>query len=136
MRLEGWDARLNSLIESARPKVLEFGTWDCFKLTCAVIEALTGVDRWPEFAYRTRREAIAKLRKHGDFLPAFDWFFGSPHTHWKHARRGDIACGTESGRSIWRPFGVVVGADIVFLGKKRGITFAPINAATCVWRVG
>lgn len=137
MRLQGWESRLNAVVEHARSESIELGRWDCFKLTCEVIEALTGVDRWTEeTAYRTRHEALSKMRDHGGFMQTFEKFFGAPPTHWKLARRGDIACGQERGRSAWRPFGVVVGSDVVFLGRTRGIVLAPIYLSSCIWRVG
>jgi hypothetical protein len=75
----------------ARPYVL--GEHDCFRVACRVVEALTGVDRWPLFAgYATKREALAKIAAFGStFEHAGDWFFGaSSRTLVSHAQRGDI----------------------------------------------
>ena len=92
-RTEGWELRLQSVIDAARERPYILGEHDCFRLTCRVIEALTGVDRWPEFAgYKTKREALAKLAQFGSsFESAGDWFFAVERSGIPRARRGDIA---------------------------------------------
>lgn len=92
-RLEGWEDRLLAVVTRAREEAYELGRFDCFRLACLVIEALTGIDRWPEFdgQYSTKREALAMLAAHGsNFTEAGNWFFGGEPVSWKLARRGDI----------------------------------------------
>lgn len=121
------------VIEAARARPYQLGEHDCFRVACQVIEALTGIDRWPEFfGYRTRREAMAKLAHYGStFEKAGDWFFGVPHTDWKRAQRGDIACVEDGDKHL----GVVLGHEIAFLSDS-GLVFLPLTCATCVWHVG
>jgi hypothetical protein len=129
-----------ALIEANRATPFQWGVHDCMRFACRVIEALTGVNRWPEIAgYRTRREASELLVRYGatDFVDAGDRFFNVPHTVWKRAHRGDIACGDPrgSGRSAWYPLGVVLGYEIAFLSTETGFRFAPLAHATCVWPI-
>lgn len=135
MRLDGWEDRLVELIDWARSREYELGEHDCFRFACKVIEALTGIDRWPEFAgYKTRREAMLKLAQYGSsFEAAGDWFFGSPRVEWKWARRGDIiAFATVDGG---KHLGICLGADSCGL-MDSGLIFFPTAQATCAWRVG
>lgn len=135
MRLDGWDARLAALIADARARPYVLGEHDCFRLACAVVAALTGVDRWPEFrGYRTKREAVVQLARHGSsFEAAGDWFFADARTHWRRGRRGDIACvQTADGE---KHLGVVYGGRVALLAPD-GLIWVPLEAAICVWRVG
>lgn len=135
MRLEGWEGRLAGVIEAARLEPYELGVHDCFKVACAALEALSGIDRWPEFAgrYRTRREALALIAKRGrTFELAFDWFFGSPHVCTAQAQRGDIcAVGTPDGE---KHLGVCLGADTAFL-EDQGLVRVPTLTCLCCWRL-
>ena len=135
VRLEGWDTRLWPIIEAARVKPYVLGEHDCFRLACATVEALTGIDRWPEFAgYTTRRAALAKLAAHGsNFEEAGDWFFESPSVDVRMARRGDICCiETVDGE---KHLGVCLGRDTALLGPD-GLTFFATLICRCVWRIG
>lgn len=136
VRLEGWESRLAGVLEWARGRSYQLGEHDCFRVTCRVVEALTGVDRWPQFAgrYSTRRESLALLKQYGSsFDAAFDWFFGVPHESWRMARRGDIVkCVDETGEAH---LGVCTGGEIAVL-REHGLTFEPLPAAHHCWRVG
>jgi len=155
-RLDGWESRLNAIIEAARNTPYELGTHDCFRVVCSVIEALTGVNRWPEFSgYRTKREALrqialvarrapasphaSRLTPH-EFESAGDWFFGGPRVDLKLARRGDVvAVQTADGE---KHLGVHLG-DRVALMAPAGLLFLPLAGPfktdcrlLCAWRVG
>lgn len=136
VRLEGWESRLAAAIEWARARPYVLGQHDCFRVACRVLEALTGVDRWPEWAgrYSTKDEALALLAQHGSsFNAAFDWFFGVAHENPRLARRGDIVkCVDETGEAH---LGVCVGPEVAVL-RESGLAFAPLAAAHCCWRVG
>jgi hypothetical protein len=135
VRREGWERRLLAVIEAARAKPYALGEHDCFRLACQTVEALTGVDRWPEFAgYRTRREAMRKLAEHGStFEAAGDWFFGAPRVDVRLARRGDICCvQTVDGE---KHLGVCLGAEVALLGPE-GLAYTPLLTCRCAWRVG
>lgn len=134
-RLEGWEQRLLAIIEDARARPYVLGEHDCFRLACRVIEALTGVDRWPSFAgYTTKREALQRLAQHGSsFEAAGDWFFGAPRVDIKLARRGDIlALQDEVGE---KHLAVCLGHQLACM-RDDGLLFLKVSAAHCAWRVG
>ncbi len=135
-RIEGWELRLPLVIEAARNETYELGRHDCFRVACLAVVALTGVDRWPEFAgrYATKREALALLARHGStFEAAFDWFFGGPHVDVKQARRGDIvALATSDGE---KHLGVCIGSRVAFLAET-GLLFVPLTGCLCAWLIG
>lgn len=134
MRIQGWEGRLNAVIDDARARPYVLGEHDCFRVACRVVEALTGVDRWPDFAgYTTKREALAKIAAHGrSFEAAGDWFFGE-RIALNFARRGDIAAlGKLYGE---KPLGVVMGRHL-YVMCELGLTAVPLREAHCAWRVG
>jgi len=135
MRLEGWEKRLFAVIDEARAKPYALGEHDCFRVACKTVEALTGVDRWPEFAgYKTRREAMRKLAKHGaTFEAAGDWFFGGESVEVRFARRGDICCVQSVDGE--KHLGVCLGAEVVLLAPE-GLIATPLPSCRCAWRVG
>ena len=135
MRNEGWESRLNEVIDAARGKPYQLGIHDCFKVSCQVIEALTGVDRWPEFEgrYTDYKSALALLAQHGSsFEEAFDWFFQTPRISVKLARRGDICAFAAGG---YKHLGVNLGRRTTFLAPK-GLLFVPTEKCLCAWAVG
>lgn len=135
-RVEGWETRLAEVFEWARSRPYVLGSHDCFRVTCRTVQALTGVDRWPEFEgrYTTKRESLALLARYGSsFEAAFDWFFGVQRENPRLARRGDIVkCVDETGEAH---LGVCCGAEVAVL-REHGLSFAPLEAAHCCWRVG
>lgn len=139
-RLEGWERRYQAVLDAARDTPYELGVHDCFRVACAVVEALTGVDRWPQWAgrYATKREALELLARHGgSFEAAFDWFFGVDHEPPRFARRGDIVALAEpdSFSRSEKHLGVCTGADAAFT-LERGLAFVPVKACICCWRIG
>ena len=135
MRLEGWEQRLDSVISAQRTKTYELGKEDCFRLACRVVECLTGIDRWPEFAgYKTRDEAIRAIAKHGSsFEEAGDWFFSAERVSTGLARRGDIvAMQTQDGE---KHLAVCLGSRCAGYGPD-GLMFFPTSLGLCAWRVG
>ena len=133
-RLQGWEARLAAVIEAARTKAYAIGEHDCFRLACAAIEALTGENRWPEFAgkYASRREAMRLLARYGsNFDAAGDWFFGGTRVPMARARRGDIAKYLD----VEPHLGIVTGSQVAVLAD-RGLISVPLSACEHCWRVG
>jgi uncharacterized protein DUF6950 len=137
MRLEGWEGRLVAAIEAARARPYELGAWDCFRFACSCVEALTGVNRWGEFAgrYRSRRESLALIAEHGStFEAAFDWFFSAQAVDVRAAQRGDIVA--YRGPDGEKHLGVVTldGTQAALLGPE-GLAFVPVLTCLCAWRV-
>lgn len=135
-RLEGWEARLLAVVEAARARPYVLGEHDCFRFACAAVEALTGVDRWPQWQgrYATKREALALLARHGaSFEAAFDWFFGTARVDPRLARRGDVlAIEDEAGE---KHLAVCLGVEAAGL-TDSGLVFVPTLSCLCAWRVG
>jgi hypothetical protein len=136
-RVAGWEGRLDALLERARYEPYVLGEWDCFRLTCAVLEALTGVDRWPEFrGYRTKREALSAMARFGgSFEDAGDRFFGAPRVTVACARRGDIVALRDAAGA--KHLCVCVGVDVAGL-REDGLEFVRLSSPDliCAWRVG
>lgn len=136
-RLEGWETRLNAVIESARNVPYQLGSHDCLRVACAAVEALIGVDHWPKFAgrYRSRREAMLVIGQYGRSLgAAVIRILDAPAESMRLARRGDIALyRDEEGEHL----GVCVGRSVAVLGPD-GLVFVPLLDAglQCCWRVG
>jgi len=127
---------LNAVIDAARARPYVLGVHDCFRLACAVMEALTGVDRWPEFSgYKTKREALAKLARYGhSFEAAGDWFFGAPRLPVAQAQRGDIVAARDPLGE--KHLGVCVGARVCLL-LEAGLVMVALDSPLllCAWRV-
>ncbi len=136
MRLQGWEARLAGVIEDARTRPYVLGEHDCFRVACLSVQALTGVDRWAEFAgrYRTRREALRLIAQHGSsFEACFDRVLDAPRVGVRLARAGDIVgLQTMDGE---KHLGVENGGQTAFLAE-HGLLFVPTLTCLCAWRVG
>lgn len=134
-RLEGWEQKLDRLLEEARRQPYRLGEHDCFRLTSRVVEALTGIDLWPRFrGYRTRRQALATIARCGPtFETAGDFVFGSPRVDWRALRRGDIAAFQTS--DGYKHLAICNGRTLAVL-VESGLEFPPTSAALCGWRVG
>jgi hypothetical protein len=135
-RREGWEGRLAAVLEDARGRSYVLGEHDCFRLACAAVEALTGVDLWAAWAgrYRTRREALALLASYGGtFTGAFSRLFGAAPEPIALARRGDIAEYQDPRGE--RHLGVVNGARVVLL-LAAGVEGIPRSACRHAWRIG
>ncbi len=145
-RLEGWESRLVAVIEAARARSYALGEYDCFRLACAAVAALTGVDLWPAWAgrYRTRREALRLLVEFAGpghsaaamplFSAAFTRLFCAARESPRRARRGDILEYVDSA-SGEQHLGVCVGACAAVPGE-HGLLFVPLSQCAGVWRIG
>jgi hypothetical protein len=133
--MQGWESRLAALVESVRARPYALGEHDCFRFACGAVEAMTGEDRWPEFAgrYSTKREALVLLATYGrTFEDAFTWFFRTQPVKPALARRGDVLAFEEDGE---KHLGVCLGARTAGLGED-GLLFVRTLACTCAWRIG
>lgn len=142
-RRDGWEARLADVIERARAKSYVLGEHDCFRVACAAVEALTGVDLWPQWAgrYRTRREAADLIARYAWkagagrgadlFTAAFSRLFGTEPVPVKLARRGDILEYVDREPHL----AVCMGRAAAALGE-RGLRFVPVENCRHAWRIG
>lgn len=134
MRREGWETRLAAVIADAQDQPYVLGTHDCLRVALRTVEALTGVDRWAEFAgYTTKREALATIARFGsNFEAAISWFFGAEPVDVRMARRGDI-CLVETTDGE-KHLGVCLGRDTALLAPDGLIYLATLHCK-CAWRV-
>lgn len=135
-RLEGWELRLAEVLEAARGQPYALGGHDCFRLACAVVHALTGVDRWPEWAgrYSTKRQALVLLARYGGtFDGAGDKFFGVAGVEPARARRGDILKYVDPDGEAH--LGVKNCSMVAVLGEK-GLGYVPLEYCTRCWPIG
>ena len=149
-RLVGWEKRLEEVFREAQGWTYELGERDCFRFTCRAVEALTGVDRWPEFAgcYRTRRQALRLLARYAghqspvtshqslNFEAAGDWFFASERISPRMARRGD-AVALKDPANDERHLGIVRDHRILFM-LDTGLAPLPVSCPdlVCAWGIG
>ena len=72
VRIDGWESRLAGVIESAANTPYALGVHDCLRIACAAEAALTGVDRWPQWAgrYATRADCYRLLREYAGRQPS------------------------------------------------------------------
>lgn len=135
MRRQGWEVRLAEVIEAARERPYELGVHDCFRVACQAVLALTGEDLWSRFSgYRTKREALAYIARHGrSFDACFDHVFGVTSRDARMARRGDLLKFVdELGEAH---LGVCVGSEVAVL-LETGLGFVPRAACERCWRIG
>lgn len=134
-RLEGWEGRLVAVVEAARQQPYVLGAHDCFKFTCDAVEALTGENRWAQFAgYTTKRQALAMLARYGSsFEAAFTWFFASPTMPVLRAQRGDALQYVDAEGE--HHLGICLGADAAVLAPD-GLRFIPVTRCARAWKVG
>lgn len=136
-RLQGWEARLATVLEAARHQPYALGEHDCLRLACQSVEALTGVDHWPRFAgYTTQREALRTIARIAATLgEAVTAVLRVEPSRIRMAQRGDIALYRDvTGQDH---LGVVVGSNVAVL-REDGIQMLPLldNGLLCAWRVG
>lgn len=136
-RTSGWEQRFADVIEAARHRLYALGQWDCLRLACEDVAALTGVDFWPRFAgYRTKRQALVTIARIAPTLgEAVSATLGVSPTPTLGARRGDLALYRDAVGEDH--LGVVVGAAVM-LTLDTGLTSVGLDDAglLCAWRVG
>lgn len=135
VRKAGWETRLAAVVADARKKPYVLGSHDCFRFSCAAVEALTGKDLWPQWAgkYRTKTQALRLIVEYGgDFTSAFTKLFGTAPAPMASANRGDIAEYVCAGE---QHLGVVTGATVALLCEV-GVMPLPRRLCNHCWRIG
>lgn len=136
-RREGWERRLQDVVQAAQGQPYRLGEHDCFRFACAAVEALTGEDRWAEWAgrYITRHRALRLLHEYGGggFTEAFNKFFGAEPVVRGLARRGDVLEYVDAAGE--QHLGVCIGAEVAVLGEA-GLAFVKLSQCRHAWRVG
>lgn len=135
-RVEGWERRLDAVMQATQNEPYVLGQHDCFRVACQAVEALTGADLWSEWAgkYSTQREALRLIAEYGGgtFNDAASRLFRTEPERPLYARRGDILKYAENGTPH---LGVCRGRNVAVLGEK-GLLSVPLSSCECVWKIG
>lgn len=136
-RRHDWPERLLAVVESARLKPYVLGENDCLRMACACVEALTGVDFWPQFAgYKTKRQALVTIAKIAPSLgDAVTATLGMPPAPTLSAQRGDLFLyRDERGEDH---LGVCVGRHVVLMAAEGTLQMGIDHPGLlCSWRIG
>ncbi len=134
-RKEGWERRLDDVIEATRHRPYVLGKSDCFRFACEVMQALLGGEsRWVEWEgkYETRADCDKIVDEHGGPV-RWDQFFGSRAMTIKHARRGDICMYRDEHSDTH--FAVCLGTYAAAYAAK-GLVFTPMTECRWCWPIG
>jgi hypothetical protein len=136
-RRADWPERLAEVVAQANDRPYVLGEWDCLRFSCAVIEAMTGHDYWPQFGgYKTKRQALVTIVRIAPTLGAavtkvLEYASSSPLA----ARRGDLMLYRDSAGEDH--LGIALGDTVAVLGPDGllhvSLTDEGIQAA---WRIG
>jgi len=114
LRLPGWESRLAVVLDEARTREFDAGTWNCALFARACVQAITG------------RELPTELS--GTLVETADTYF--PRIRRSLARPGDVVLA-----SLPEPtLGVCTGRYAAFLGKS-GLHTIPLSEVVICWRV-
>jgi cell wall-associated NlpC family hydrolase len=135
-RRQDWPERLAEQIAAAQRQPYVIGVHDCARFSCQCIEAMTGIDLWPQLAgYKTERGAIKAMAKHGATLQAAATkLVGAQPTSPLSAKRGDLLIYTDNGGDH---LGVCTGSHAAVLGPD-GLAMLRLDhpGLSCCVRVG
>jgi hypothetical protein len=129
MRLDGWEKRLDTIIQANEP--FTWGTNDCCMFAVRCVDAITSVDHGKKYrGYKTAVGAAKRLEKHGGVDGIATECLGEPKSV-KLAKRGDVIM-IDSGDGY--ALGVCIGSKIAAVSKD-GLTFIPMSQALKAWGV-
>lgn len=136
-RREGWERRLNAVLDTARARPYVLGEADCLKVACEVVEALTGTDFWPRFAgYTTKRGALVTIARVAPSLAeAVTATLGVRQSGVFAAWRGDLLLfRDEMGEDH---LGVSIGPQVALTAPQGWLLISLAHPGLlCSWRVG
>ena len=130
VKTEGWELRLNELIESRLNTPFEWGQFDCciFGLECIDAQCETDVTSPIKGSYSNKEEADVVLDALGGYEEAVK-NLGLEEKDTSFASRGDI-CFIGDHAAM----GVVVGSNILATGK-RGLVSLPLSKIKKLWGI-
>jgi cell wall-associated NlpC family hydrolase len=136
-RRADWPERLAEVVAQANDRPYVLGEWDCFRFSCAVIDAMTGHDYWPQFGgYKTKRQALATIARIAPTLgEAVTKGMELEQRPPLMAQRGDLMLYCDSVGE--HHLGVALGATVAVLGPD-GLQHVPLTDAGVLacWRIG
>ena len=132
MRQEGWENKLEELVQTKRHQPFDWGTNNCVGFVAEAQIAMTGETDFPEAltdigskynAYRLIRKRVKNITD-----GANKYFQSIPITM---AQRGDIVeIETCEGPAV----GICLGSNAVFIGKD-GLEYFPMTSLIRAWRM-
>lgn len=134
-RLPDWQPRLHHWLHDIKSRSFEPGQHDCCIFAAGAVEAQTGVDLAAEFrgAYTTIAGGLILLRRAGfaDHVELIAHHL--PEAQLVTAREGDLMIvPTEEGPAT----ALVQGTALYILREAGGLGFAPMSAASRLFKVG
>jgi hypothetical protein len=136
-RRQGWELRLDAVLENARRRPYVLGQADCLRLSCEDVAALTDVDFWPRFAgYSTKRGALLTIARIAPSLgEAVTLTLGTSPVGVFSARRGDLLLFRDEHHEDH--LGVCCGATVVLTAPEGWLQMSLAHPGLlCAWRVG
>jgi hypothetical protein len=132
MRQEGWENRLEELVQSKRNQPFDWAENNCVGLVAEAQLTITGKTDFPEVLENigNKHNAHRLILKHGKNITegANKYFTAIPITM---AQRGDIVeLETCEGPAV----GLCIGAKAVFIGKD-GLEYIPLTSLIRAWRM-
>lgn len=122
------------IIADAENVPYRLGEHDCLNVACAVVQARTGIDYWPQFAgYKTKRQALVTIARIAPTLRgAVSKVLSTPELPPRMAQRGDLVLYRDTDEHI----GICLGRDVAVLGAD-GLQRISImsDALVAAWRV-
>lgn len=131
MRVEGWELRLQQVIEGRREALFSWGAHDCCQVALAAYEACTG-HRPAVPAYSTERGAWRVLRRLGGLRGAVA-AVATPLSAPALAQRGDIVLVEQPG--LFGHALAVCAGGVVLAAGQRGLVRVPAERWHAAWRV-
>lgn len=132
MRIEGWEQKLDAIIESKRNQPFDWADNNCMGFVAEAQKTITGETSFPEVLENigSKRNALKLILENGPSLT--DWV----DKHLEQipitmAQRGDIVdVETCEGPAM----GLCIGPKAVFIGKN-GIEYVPLTSLIRAWRL-
>lgn len=130
MRKEGWEGRLNAVIDNSLQTPFEWGRHDCSLFAMRCTDAVYGTEIEGKHCgrYKTARGAAGRVKRAGGFNGALTGE-GFTSLATAFAQRGDLVVVDQDGREA---LGVVLSGRIAAVGID-GLVFIPMDRAIEVW---
>lgn len=132
MRIEGWEAALNEIIQSRTVTPFKWGEHDCCLFAADCVEAMTGRDYADKLrgSYKNAAEAKKVINAYGDMETMISSLLGAP-CETAFAHRGDVMMlDTSSGPAL----GICCGKLSVFAGHT-GLVYHKTMKCCMAWRI-
>jgi len=135
MRVDGWEKRLNGLVEEYRHVPFKYGSHDCAIFAATVIDAIAPLKVRLAFAgkYTGKVGAVRTIRKIGgsDLKAATTALLECEPVPPQYAQRGDPMVYVVEGV---QHLAVCLGAQAA-LPVESGLQFIPAGDCECCWRI-